>query len=141
MGEEQGIEQLEPEQLMRFVTGQLISSIHSHGPITASTAPSAAKRVVGQLRQVGLNLSGFPEEEMRRVRRKQANLTRNLRRLRKQRLRMSKAVETINRCEEDWDGLCGKCRAVVLAAIAGNGSYNGSTAETGEPQQAVNLSS
>jgi hypothetical protein len=40
----------EREALERSVIGALRSAIHDHGPITAGTIGSAAKRVVGNLR-------------------------------------------------------------------------------------------
>jgi hypothetical protein len=37
--------------LRRLITGALVSTIHAHGPIDHAGIPSAAKRILGALKQ------------------------------------------------------------------------------------------
>lgn len=51
------------EAIERAVVGALRSAINDHGPITADKITSAAKRVIGNLRNAGLAIpDGFASE-------------------------------------------------------------------------------
>ena len=53
------------DALLRVVTGALRACINDHGPITAEHIGSAAKRIVGSLKNVGKSNAQRPDHRRR----------------------------------------------------------------------------
>lgn len=65
--EEQRVFQRAWKRVRRTVHGALVNQIHCHGPIDTGHLPSAAKRVVGQLKDPFFEIANAFIEEMRKA--------------------------------------------------------------------------